>query len=140
LASCYAQKGQLQDSIDAYRQAIAMKPPDDESIHFEWFDLGWAYESAGRTVEAAAAYKDADRFSPGFSAAMKVSMAETQTETRQRAVQLYPQLGVAGSPLNREFVARHNRYKAERPAFFINPEWPMQLAKECVNALGGAVR
>ena len=140
LASCYAQKGQLQDSIDAYRQAIAMKPPDDESNHFEWFDLGWAYESAGRTVEAAAAYKDADRFSPGFSAAMKVSMAETQTETRQRAVQLYPQLGVAGSPLNREFVARHNRYKAERPAFFINPEWPMQLAKECVNALGGAVR
>jgi tetratricopeptide (TPR) repeat protein len=140
LAKCYAQKGQLQDSIDAYRQAIAMKPPDDESNRFEWFDLGWAYESAGRTVEAAAAYKDADRFIPGFSAGMKASMAETQTEARHRAVQLYPQLGVAGSPLNREFVARHNRYKAERPAFFIDPEWPMQLVEECVKALGGAVR
>ncbi len=140
LAKFYVRTERLQDAIDAYRKAIAMKPPDDEGNRFEWFALGSAYECAGRTVEAAAAYKDADRFIPGFSAGMKASMAETQTETRQRAVQLYPQLGVAGSPLNREFVARHNRYKAERPAFFIDPEWPMQLVEECVKALGGAVR
>jgi len=56
-------------------------------------------------------------------------------DTKLRAVQRYPSLGVANSPLNTAFVARYKLYQVERPEFFSDPEWPMQLAKECADAL-----
>jgi hypothetical protein len=55
-----------------------------------------------------------------------------QKEMAQRkAVELYPDLGVAGSPLNKEFVDRVKRYQAEKKEFFAEPDWPIRLAKEC---------
>jgi hypothetical protein len=59
---------------------------------------------------------------------------------QKRAIAIYPALGVAGSPLNREFVIRHNRYKTEKPDFFTDPEWPTKLAAECAQALGAVPR
>ena len=53
---------------------------------------------------------------------------------QRRAVARYPELGVAGSPLNREFLRRVQQYRAERPDFFANPEWPTELARECAGA------
>ena len=55
---------------------------------------------------------------------------------QKRAIAIYPALGVAGSPLNREFVARHKRYQTEKPDFFADPEWPTKLAVECAKAIG----
>ena len=57
-------------------------------------------------------------------------------EAQKRAMAIYPTLGVAGSPLNREFVARHKRYQTEKPDFFTDPEWPTKLATECAQAIG----
>jgi hypothetical protein len=54
---------------------------------------------------------------------------------KKRAVELYPQLGVAGSPLNQEFVARVERYKQSRPDYFKDTAWPIALADECAQAL-----
>ena len=48
-----------------------------------------------------------------------------------KSVALYPNVGVAGSPLNTEFVARMKRYQAEKKEFFAEPDWPIRLAKEC---------
>jgi hypothetical protein len=55
---------------------------------------------------------------------------------QKRAMAVYPALGVSGSPLNREFVARHKRYQTEKPDFFTDPEWPTKLAAECALAVG----
>jgi hypothetical protein len=54
---------------------------------------------------------------------------------QQRALQAYPELGVANSPLNREFLRRHTQYKSENPHYFDDPEWPAKLAKESSDAL-----
>lgn len=50
---------------------------------------------------------------------------------QQKAVALYPDVGVPGSPLNKEFVTRMKRYQAEKKEFFTEPDWPIRLAKEC---------
>jgi hypothetical protein len=54
---------------------------------------------------------------------------------QRNAVELYPDLAVSGSSLNKEFVARLKRYKTENPKFFAEPDWPMRLAKECDDEL-----
>jgi hypothetical protein len=61
--------------------------------------------------------------------------SKTTEEAKQLAVKYHPELGVSGSPLNTEFVARHKRYQAENPAFFNNPSWPIALVEECVQSM-----
>lgn len=60
----------------------------------------------------------------------------TEAEGRMEALRLYPDLGVANSPLNREFVARYRSYQRLQPDFFQEPAWPVILVKECAAALG----
>lgn len=55
---------------------------------------------------------------------------------RQRAVTLYPQLGVANSRLNLEFRRRYESYQKTAPTYFDDPDWPSKLAKESKDALG----
>jgi hypothetical protein len=54
---------------------------------------------------------------------------------QKKAVELYPDLGVAGSELNKEFISRMKRYKVEKQDFFSEPDWPIRLAKECSDDL-----
>jgi uncharacterized membrane protein YqaE (UPF0057 family) len=54
---------------------------------------------------------------------------------KRRAVTAYPQLGVANSPLNREFVRRYQEYQQTRPDYFDDPEWPTKLANESFDAI-----
>lgn len=61
--------------------------------------------------------------------------SQTEDEARGRAVQQYPALGVADSPLNREFRARYYRYRAANPGYFADKEWPLHLAAESQAAL-----
>ena len=56
---------------------------------------------------------------------------------QRKAIELYPDLGVAGSPLNAEFVARVKRYQMEKKEFFADPDWPIRLGKECSDDLKG---
>jgi hypothetical protein len=61
----------------------------------------------------------------------------TDSQSAQRkAIALYPDLAVAKSPLNTEFVSRYRRYKVQNPDYFIDPDWPTKLAKESAEALG----
>jgi hypothetical protein len=54
----------------------------------------------------------------------------TVAEAQAEAVKRYPQLGVAGSQFNIQFVALYKRYQQERPAMFQDNSWPLQLAEE----------
>jgi hypothetical protein len=63
---------------------------------------------------------------------------QTVDEAQRLAVQHYPALGVADSPLNREFRARFHHYQATNPAYFNDKEWPLHLATESQTALDQA--
>lgn len=65
-------------------------------------------------------------------------MPTASADANERAMQKYPHLGVAGSPFNRLFVLRYNRYREDNPDFFAEPEWPTKLADECAKFLGTA--
>ncbi|MEA3209038.1 MAG: hypothetical protein QOE70_2095 [Chthoniobacter sp.] len=74
---------------------------------------------------------------PAQAIAANTSIATTPThrlttiaEAQREAVRRYPQLGTAGSPLNKAFVAEFNRRKQANPDFFRTPDWPMRLADE----------
>ena len=48
---------------------------------------------------------------------LKQSSSITEAEAQRKAIQLYPELGIAGSQLNRDFVARYKLYKQTQPTF-----------------------
>lgn len=52
---------------------------------------------------------------------------------QQKSVAMFPDLANKGSLLNTEFIARLKKYRAETPAFFTDPDWPIRLAQECDN-------
>jgi len=54
----------------------------------------------------------------------------TADEAQKVAIQRYPALGVAGSKLNTEFVARYKQYQQTRPDYFRDTSWPIRLAEE----------
>jgi hypothetical protein len=55
---------------------------------------------------------------------------------QQEAMRLYPDLRVAGSKFNAEFVSRHQRYQRENPEFLKDTSWPILLAEETAKAIG----
>jgi len=54
---------------------------------------------------------------------------------QRKAVQMYPQLGVLGSPLNKQFWAAYQDRQKADPAFFNDPKWPVHLARHCAEQL-----
>ncbi|MBM3889484.1 MAG: hypothetical protein FJ388_10195 [Verrucomicrobia bacterium] len=49
---------------------------------------------------------------------------------QRKAVEMYPQLGISGSPQNAKYWALHKERLRTNPDFFKNPQWPFLLAKE----------
>ena len=98
---------------------------------------------------AAAAAAEATKMEAAAAAAVAAEGAKKELErqdeleifrknpkaAQRKAIELYPELGVAGSPINKEFVERTKRYQTEKKAFFAEPDWPVRLAKECSEAL-----
>jgi hypothetical protein len=62
--------------------------------------------------------------------------ARREEQSKQEAVTRYPELGVAGSAVNREFVRRYKLYRAINPAFFTEPDWPTRLAAMLAQDIG----
>jgi hypothetical protein len=59
----------------------------------------------------------------------------SEAEAQREAVRRYPELGVSGSRLNADFVARHQRYLRDNPAALRDPSWPLRLAEESAKAV-----
>jgi hypothetical protein len=77
-----------------------------------------------------------DKVAPEAEAPIVPAKITTEAEGRIEALRLYPELGVANSPLNREFVARYRSYQRLQPDFFQEPAWPVILVRESAAALG----
>jgi hypothetical protein len=60
----------------------------------------------------------------------------TEADGKKEALRLYPDLGVANSPLNREFLVRYRSYQRLEPEFFQDPAWPVTLVKESAAIIG----
>lgn len=63
----------------------------------------------------------------------KATPSLTVDEWKKKAVERYPDLAVAGSPLNLAFAAKYKAYQGT--SYFDSPDWPMRLAKECDEAV-----
>jgi len=59
----------------------------------------------------------------------------TVQDAQARAIQIYPDLGVKGTPLNLEFLAEYQRLRAMSPEYFQEPLWPLTLAKQCAEII-----
>lgn len=97
----------------------------------------WARDRAHPAArDAAAAIADVSEKSrrtppPALTVPIAPPRIRTAAEGQREALRLYPDLGDANSPLNREFVARYRSYQRLQPDFFQDPAWPVVLAKEC---------
>jgi hypothetical protein len=67
---------------------------------------------------------------------LPLAQIKTEAEGRREALRLYPDLGIANTPLNAEFVARYKSYQRLQPDFFQNPAWPVILVRESAVAIG----
>ena len=61
----------------------------------------------------------------------------TEADYRRAAAAKYPALTKAGSPLNERFLNLIELKKAEEPAVFAAPNWPLTLADEAAWSLAG---
>jgi len=61
--------------------------------------------------------------------------AQTAEQWQRAAVQKYPALAQAGSPLNQKFLAIVAAKRTAEPAYFTQPDWPMRAVEEAVAAL-----
>jgi hypothetical protein len=72
---------------------------------------------------------------PSQPKAAQITSPSITATAQKEATRRYPDLGVAGTKLNTEFVSRYKRYQQERPDYFRDPTWPIHLAEECVEAI-----
>ncbi len=54
----------------------------------------------------------------------------TQAQWQAKAVAEFPDLAQRDSEFNKKFIELHQQRKAQNPAFFSDPAWPYQLARE----------
>ncbi len=56
-------------------------------------------------------------------------------DSQRRAMEAYPDLAKAGSPLNKTFVAMVHQLEIEHSPRLQQPDWPEQVAAQCAKAL-----
>ena len=56
-------------------------------------------------------------------------------DSQRRAMEVYPDLAKAGSPLNKTFVAMVHQLELEHSPRLQQPDWPEQVAAQCAKAL-----
>lgn len=64
-------------------------------------------------------------------AAANTELLRTDLESQQSAMRLFPSLAVLDSPLNKLFRETYVRYKDVKPQYFLDPRWPIKLARQC---------
>jgi hypothetical protein len=108
----------------------------------------WATDRPHKTAKSAATpmgtplvyMKPRHAAQPTPGAPLVPPLITTEAQGRAEALRLYPDLGVANSALNREFVTRYRSYQRLQPDYFQDPAWPVLLVKECAAVLGEQAR
>ncbi|HYP26376.1 MAG TPA: tetratricopeptide repeat protein [Blastocatellia bacterium] len=84
----YYESGEFEKAIEAYRQAIRLRPDSQES----YYHLGMAYSSLGRYKEAVEAYNNAIRIKPDYAAAYyNLGHAHSNLNQYGRAIKVFKQ-------------------------------------------------
>lgn len=93
--------------------------------------------SAARALaaERARGRNDAETAEMLAKRARSILAARSPAEWQAKAVQLYPELGVAGSKFNTLFLRHFNELKSTSPHFTEEPSWPVLLARRCADEL-----
>jgi hypothetical protein len=144
----FAKSGDESDPDVAYigymeKDGYGMNSPPEvlrgyrEGFKHGWEDAqGFSHSSDDEDDSSAQSTPAADSGDGGTNAEASPPQQPTDTDSAERrAVTLYPELGVANSALNREFLRRYHLYQAENPSYFSDPDWPTRLAQESAEAL-----
>jgi cytochrome c5 len=73
----------------------------------------------------------------GIALAVGTARAE---DWQKKAVEMYPQLGVADSAFAKKFQQLRRQQELVNPDYFNNPQWPVLLAKECAAQLAAETK
>jgi uncharacterized membrane protein YqaE (UPF0057 family) len=91
----------------------------------------FAVQDKGRTEVLVVAALTVAGWLPGVLAAVFMCWREEVDPAERRAMALYPELAIEGSPLNREFIRRYKRYTRSGTRNLSEPDWAVKLAREC---------
>lgn len=84
----YYESGEFEKAIEAYRQALRLRP----DLHESYYHLGMAYSSLGRYKEAVEAYNSAVRIKPDYAAAYyNLGHAHSNLNQYGRAIKAFKQ-------------------------------------------------
>jgi len=75
----------------------------------------------------------------GLGVALSLGAAQAG-DWQRKALELYPQLGVADSAFNKKFHQLRRQQELGNPDYFNNPQWPVWLARECAAQLAAAAK
>ncbi|MCX6906697.1 MAG: cytochrome c [Verrucomicrobia bacterium] len=73
-------------------------------------------------------------FAVVLGVALTVGTARAE-DWQRKAVEMYPQLGVADSAFSKKFQQLRRQHELSDPNYFNNTQWPVLLAKECAGQL-----
>jgi len=108
LGVTYAELGRHQDAIEAYKQAIRIKP-DLANEHYTHKNLGAAYSELGRWQDAIEAYKQVIRIKPDDAAAhYDLGVTYAELGRHQDAIEAYKQ----AIRIKPDFAEAHNNLGA----------------------------
>lgn len=74
-----------------------------------------------------------------LAVAWSLGVAQAQ-DWQKKAVELYPQLGVADSTFAKKFQQLRRQQELGNPDYFNNPQWPILLARECAAQLAAEAK
>jgi len=116
LAFAYGEMGRNREAIEAYREALRLKPDFTPA----WYNLGVSYRELGRYQEAIAALREALRLKPDFAYAWhnlgasygKLGRYQEAIDALREALRLKPDLAVAWYGLAAAYANSGNRSAA----------------------------
>ena len=106
--------------------------------------LGMVFSSCRPVTVAPANREDATvpsphqptALTPGEERLQREGHSKREEQSKREAVATYPELGIAGTAVNSEYVRRYKLYRSVNPAFFDEPDWPKRLAEMMAQDLG----
>ncbi|MEQ1858461.1 MAG: hypothetical protein ABMA13_00840 [Chthoniobacteraceae bacterium] len=127
----YAEKPQIDAALDATASANPIAP-QTESESQEPTASSLVAKTTPQPQSERPAEQPSTLSVPEATMAPRTPKFATVEDAQKAAVLLYPDLGIKGSPLNTEFIARYRILKQKQPDYFNDTAWPVLLVEELI--------